>query len=215
MPVRIIDLSMPISERTPVFPGYPPPIVHPWALREREGYFANILMMIEHAGTHVDAPVHFIEKGRPIDQVDLNKFMGPGVVLDFSDLKPKSTITRELLEARISGIEVEERYVVLLYTGYSSKAGTPEWFEHPGLGSDAAKLLVEKGIKAVGIDAPSIDHAPFEAHRVLLGAGVPIYENLTNLEKLIGVKRFKFIGLPLKIVGGSASPVRAIAVVEE
>ena len=110
---------------------------------------------------------------------------------------------------------------VLVYvwvTGYASsmtKAGTPEWFNHPGLDESGAKYLAEKNINAVGIDAPSIDQAPFPGHKTLLPKGIVIYENLTNLKELLGKPGFQFIGIPLKIINGSASPVRAIAIIEE
>ncbi len=70
-------------------------------------------------------------------------------------------------------------------------------------------------MNAVGIDAPSIDYEPFPAHNILLPKGIVIYENLTNLKELLGKVGFQFIGLSLKIENGSASPVRAVAVLEE
>ncbi len=136
--------------------------------------------------------------------------------MDASKLERRGTITRALIEEQLGRLNVKPGpgWIILFHTGYDRLAGRPEWFNHPGLGEDAARYLVELGVNAVGIDAPSIDHEPFPAHRILLSNSIPIYENLTNLDKLVG-RVFQFIAFPLKIVRGSASPVRAVAVLEE
>ena len=205
---------MEIKTNTPVFPIYPIPIVHTWTNIKEHGFYSNLLVLVEHAGTHVDSPAHVVEGGETIDLISLERFMGEGIVVDTSALPPKASITRPFLEEALRGHGVGKGWVVLVMTGYDSKAGTPQWFEHPGLDETAADYLVELGVNAVGIDAPSVDHPPYPAHERLLRSGVVIYENLTNLKPLIG-KRFKFIGVPLRIVRGSASPVRAVAILEE
>ncbi len=215
--MKIVDLTMTISDRTPVFPGYPQPIVHKWTSISEQGYYSNILVFVEHTSTHVDAPAHFIENSPTIDEVSLDKFIGKGVVLDFHDLGDNTVITRKMIEEELRKLNVKPGpgWIILFYTGYDKYAGTDKWFKHPGLGEDASRYIAELGVNAVGIDAPSIDHEPFPAHKILLPKGIVIYENLTNLDKLIGVVGFKFIGVPLKIHRGSASPVRALAIVEE
>jgi len=205
---------MEIKTNTPVFPSYPIPIVHTWTSVKEHGFYSNLLVLAEHTGTHVDAPAHVLEGGETIDLIPLERFMGEGIVVDASALPPKASITKSFLEEALRGHGVGRGWIVLIMTGYEAKAGTPQWFEHPGLDGTAADYLAELGINAVGIDAPSVDHPPYPAHEKLLRSGVAIYENLTNLKPLIG-KRFKFIGVPLKIVKGSASPVRALAVLEE
>jgi kynurenine formamidase len=212
--IKVVDLSMEIRTNTPVFQIYPIPIVHTWTNIREHGFYSNLLMLVEHTGTHVDAPAHVIEGGETIDSMPLERFMGDGVVVDASALPPKASITRALLEEALRRRGVGRGWVVLVMTGYDSKAGTPQWFEHPGLDGEAADYLVELGVNAVGIDAPSMDHPPYPAHERLLRRGILIYENLTNLRPLID-KRFKFIGVPLRIAKGSASPVRAIALLEE
>ena len=101
---------------------------------------------------------------------------------------------------------------MLFLTGYTAKDRTQGWMEHPDLTKDACKFLIEKKVKAVGFDAPSPDHAPFEGHKTLLPKGIVIFENLANLQKLLN-KRFFFVGTPLKLVGGTASPCRPVALV--
>jgi kynurenine formamidase len=214
MVLKVIDLSMEIKTGSPVFPGYPTPIVHPWTTIREHGYYSNILQFVEHTATHVDAPAHFIEGAPTIDAVPLERFMGRGIVVDASHLPPKASITREFLEKALSGRSVGRGWIVLIMTSYDRKAGTPEWFNHPGLDESGARYLAELDVNAVGIDAPSIDHEPFPAHRILLQKGIVIFENLTNLELVKG-REFMFYAFPLKIVKGSASPVRAVAIIEE
>ena len=100
---------------------------------------------------------------------------------------------------------------VILNTGWASRWGTPEYFtDHPCLSAASAEFLVECGVHLVGIDMPSVDRPPFPAHLALLGNGVVIVENLTNLRE-IGADEFELAALPLSLVGRDGSPVRAIA----
>ncbi|AIF70013.1 hypothetical protein PAP_08125 [Palaeococcus pacificus DY20341] len=207
--MKLVDLSMSLSKETPTYPGDPKVEIKPWASIGKDGYYMNALSFGEHSGTHVDAPAHFIKSGATIEEVPLERFMGNALVIDVSNLPPKAEITRGVLLDKLGGREVKDK-IVLIYTGYSKKAKSEEW---RGLSRDGAELLVELSIKAVGIDAPSIDH-DFEAHKALLANKVLIFENLINLEKLIG-KEFTFIAFPLKIKNGSGSPVRAVAILED
>ncbi len=212
--MKVIDLSMPIeSLKTPMFPTYPKPLKTIFSTIETHGFNSNVWIFVEHTSTHVDAPIHFIKDGDTIDKIPVDTYVGWATVLDFSNVPPKHEISSEELEERIRSLpfRVEKGWILLLYTGYSYKAGTDEWYNHPGLSEDACRYLLKLGVKAIGIDAPSPDHEPFPAHRILLPRGVAIYENLINLDKLIN-KKFLFIGLPLKLVEGTASPVRAVAV---
>lgn len=214
---KVIDLSMPIeSLNTPVFPGYPQPLKTIFTIRETHGYNSNVWVFVEHTSTHVDAPHHFIDDGPTIDKVPPENYVGWATVLDLSDVPPEHEVSEDEIKAKVesSPVKVGEGWVLLLYTGYSSKAGTPEWFKYPALSEGACKYLVKLGIKALGVDAPSPDRAPFPAHNILLPRGIAIYENLINLEKLIG-KKFLFVGLPLKLVGATATPVRAVALIQE
>ena len=189
----IIDLSMELSENILVYPGDPKVEIKAWSTIEKDGYYMNTLFVGEHTGTHVDAPAHFIEGGKTIDEMPLDKFIGEGAVIDVSKLD------RDILPEDIT----ENAEILLLYTN-----GAEVY-----LSEESAKHLVNLGVKALGIDKPSIDR-DFRAHRVLLANEVVIFENLVNLEKLIG-KEFTFIGVPLKIKNGSGSPVRAFAIIKE
>ncbi|WP_297474669.1 cyclase family protein [Thermococcus sp.] len=186
----IIDLSIPISEETPVYPDDPPVNVRLWAVIDRDGYYMNVLKMGEHTGTHVDAPAHFIPGGKTVDELPLEKFIGEGLVLDVRGGEGEI----KLDEIPDSGYFDR---VVLFLTGGRE------------LSPEVALFLVAEGAKAVGTDSMSIgDEA---VHKILLSAEVPVFENLAGLEALLG-REFTFIALPLKIEGGSGSPVRAVAV---
>jgi len=189
----IVDLSLPLGENTPVYPGDPEVKVKPWAFIERDGYYMNALKLGEHSGTHVDAPAHFIPGGKTIDEMPLEKFIGEALVIDVRDGEGTVKLD-ELPDFPYRG------RIVLLLTGGRE------------LSPEAALFLVAEGVKAVGTDAMSIGDET--VHTVLLAAEVPIFENLTNLEVLLG-RTFTFVGLPLGIEGGSGSPVRAVAIVED
>jgi kynurenine formamidase len=210
--LRIVDLSTPIDDGMRVYPGDPRTIIYTWASRSLHGYYANLVVMSDHAGTHVDAPAHFVEGGQTVDLVPVEKFVGRGVVVDVSWVDGE--VSEEIIRRELSrlGGRIGVGWFVFFYTGYSSR-GSGE--DYPVLSVDAALMLASRGVNGVGIDAPSIDREPYMVHKLLLERSVVIYENLVNLDKLLGCVGFMFIGLPLKIGGGSASPVRAIAVVEE
>ena len=187
----IIDLSHSLSESTPVYPDDPPVSLKLWAVIDRDGYYMNVLKMGEHSGTHVDAPAHFIPGGKTIDEMPLEKFIGEGIVLDVRGGDGPVRLDK-IPDGGYFG------KVVLFLTGGR------------GLSPEVALFLVAEGARAVGTDAMSIgDDA---VHKILLSAEVPVFENLANLESLLGVE-FTFVALPLRIEGGSGSPVRAVAIV--
>ncbi len=187
----IVDLSVPLSEDTPVYPDDPRVSIRLWAVIDRDGYYMNVLKMGEHSGTHVDAPAHFVPGGKTIDEMPLEKFIGEGTVIDVS--------------VGNGPVKLDE----IPDSGYYSKVVL---FMTNGreLSPEVALFLVAEGIKAVGTDAISIGDET--VHRILLSEEVPVFEGLTNLEKLVG-KTFTFVAFPLKIEGGSGSPVRAVAMV--
>jgi Predicted metal-dependent hydrolase len=207
-----VDLTMVIGRGTAVYPGDPPVAVLPWSRADLHGYYSNVLFFPEHVATHVDAPAHFVPGGKTVDQIDVSKFFGRFIALDFSRTPQRGSIgVREFEEALPRGVELGPGWVVLFKTGYDAYAGTEKWFEHPDLSPELAEHLAGLGVNAVGVDAPSPDHEPYEVHRVLLGREVLIYENLTNLGAVVG-RTGQFMGLPIKVAGGSGAPVRAVAV---
>lgn len=190
----------------PVFPGDPEFSTSPAATVAGEGFAVTSLHLSTHTGTHVDAPAHVLPGGQTLDDLPLDLFTGPCVVVDAVGVSP---IGPELLPASFA-----PGTVVLFRTGWDTHGGTPAEFEHPSLTVAAAVRLRELGVRTVGIDCASVD-APgsLDVHRILLGVpGDPgvIVENLTNLGRLPR-DGFTFSAFPLRIHAADGSPVRAVA----
>jgi kynurenine formamidase len=206
-PRRIVDLSQPVGPDTPVFPGDGPVRIE--IVDETTMNLSRIELSV-HTGTHMDAPFHFFQGAATIDRVPLERCMGLAVLIDLRSIPAGSEIRRDHLESRRDTLR--HARIAVLHTGWSKQWGSQRYFrDHPRLSGDAAEFLVDSGVELTAVDMPSVDQAPYLAHKVLLGAGVPIVENLTNLDA-IGADLFELIVLPLKLAGRDGSPVRAIAV---
>lgn len=228
---EIIDLSQEIFTGMPVFPGLPEVNITLHASHEQwEGIThsdvvspaVNRLEMGEHTGTHVDAISHMARqyRGQSIDTMPLAMFYTDGICLDLSHKGLRELIEPADLERALAGagLEIKPGDTVLLYTDhYRRTFGTDDWPHGPGLSAAAARWLGQQQIAAFGVEpmAPGVRHVSNkEVHHICGELGFTHYENLINLHQLIGRGRFRFIGLPLKIRGGTGSPVRAVAVFE-
>ncbi len=229
--IEIIDLSQEIFTGMPVFPGLPEVGITIHASHEQlDGITdsdvvspaVNRLELGEHTGTHVDAINHMARqyRGQSIDTMPLTMFYTEGICLDLShkgllDLIETADLERALSDARL---EIRRGDTVLLYTDHYRRAyGTDNWHKGPGISVEATRWLGQQEIAAFGVEPACpgvIDVSNKEVHRICGELGFTHYENMTNLYQLIGRGRFRFIGLPLKIRGGTGSPVRAIAVFE-
>lgn len=229
--LEIIDLSQDIFPGMPVFPGLPQVEITVHASHEQwEGITdsdvvspaVNRLEMGEHTGTHVDAISHMARQYREqsIDTMPLAMFYTEGVCLDLSYKGLRELIGPSDLERALSlgRLEIKQGDTVLLYTDHNRRAfGTDDWHHGPGISGEAARWLGQQRVAAFGVEtaSPGVRHVSNkEVHHVCGELGFTHYENLVNLHQLIGRGRFRFIGLPLKIRGGTGSPVRAIAVFE-
>jgi len=205
--MRIWDISEPLEPSTSTFPG-DTPFSQEWVLRQESGGSCNVstIRMSVHVGTHTDAPLHFDVAGADIAAVDLSSYLGRCRVVDVRGegsppLVPAAALTADVLRGA-------ER--ILLRTRDRHDHRT--WDEgFTAVGPDAARALAAAGVRLVGIDTPSMDHATsreLDGHHVLHEGGVAILENLD----LTGVPAgdYELIALPLRIVGGDSSPVRAI-----
>jgi len=180
----------------------------------------NRLELGEHTGTHVDAINHMARqyRGQSIDTMPLAMFYTEAICLDVSHKSLRELIEPADLERARSeaDLEIKQGDTVLLYTDHYRRAfGTADWHNGPGVSTDATRWLGQQGIAAFGVEpaSPGVRHVSnTEVHRICGEMGFTHYENLVNLYLLIGRGRFRFIGLPLKIRGGTGSPVRAIAV---
>jgi kynurenine formamidase len=235
---KIVDLSHAFGPRTLYWPTSPTKFaLEKLASGQTPGgyfYSANSLCTPEHGGTHLDAPVHFSEKGRSAAEIPLEQLVAPAVVIDVS---AKATADRNYRLTPDDVRTFEKQHgaitrgsIVLLRTGWSRYwpdakkylgDDTPKdasKLSFPSYGAEAAKLLVEeRRVAALGIDTASIDYGPstdFMVHRIAGANNVPGLENLTNLDQL-PARGALVVALPMKIEGGSGGPLRAIALVKK
>jgi len=217
MPVRIIDLTHPIEHGSLSYPGDPPAEITPQDSISSVGYNTTRLNFSSHHGTHLDAPFHFFDDGKTLDDLPLEWFYGPARVVDLapqSILEPATEITRAMLEPFAEAFQVGAR--VLLRTGWDQRFGGPEFYEdYPSLSLDAARWIASRRIRLLGLDTPSPSVDTLEVHQILLGEAseIILVEALANLDLL--PEKVIFCAFPLKIVGGDGSPVRAVAILEE
>ena len=215
---KIVDLTLALSPKIRMFPTYPPFTVLSWTKRETYGFESETIFMSTHTGTHIDVPSHFHAGGRRLHEFDVSEFFADALVLDFRHKKPKTHITAEDIRSSFpkAGRGSRTPEMVILRTGWDKNVNAPNYYkESIGLSKDGAQFLVKKSLKIVGIDGPNIDHPEgldYPAHNTLLSSGVCVVENIQNLNK-VGTERFMFVGLPLRIVDASGSPIRAVAIV--
>jgi kynurenine formamidase len=229
---EIVDLSQEIFSGMPVFPSLPEVKITVHASHEEwdgitdSGTISpavNRLELGEHTGTHVDAINHMARefRGQSIETMPLTMFYTEGICLDLTDKGLRELIETVDLEQALSAanLEIKAGDTVLLYTDhYRRTYGTDAWQNGPGISTDAARWLGQKRIAAFGVEtmSPGVRGVSNkEVHHICGELGFTHYENMINLYQLIGRGRFRFIGLPLKIRGGTGSPVRAIAVFEQ
>lgn len=199
--VSIIDLSVPLNEQTPVYPGDPATSIKPAGVFVEDGYNDHLISVGTHVGTHIDAPFHMIADGKTLDQIPVEQFVGRGCYIEAKDGFD--------LEA-IKQADIREGDIVLFHTGIIARYKEPSYYEkYPKLPEDIARYLVDMKVKMVGMDMSGPDHEPFKTHKILLGGGVLIIENLTDLDQLAD-KEFTVYALPIKLEVDGA-PARVIA----
>lgn len=213
--IKIVDLSIPIDEKTPFYPGDPEPSVCLASRIAVDGFNVSKLELGSHTGTHCDAPYHFLEDGKKIDELPLSHFVGAASLIDVRGIAGE--ISWQEIKTRISETGLERR--VLIHTGWSEHRGKERYFDHPYLSGEACRELVERGAILIGIDAINIDRTPpdgvvdrenFPCHQILSQAEGIIIENLTGLDQLSGNKTY-ISALPLNLVGSDGSPARVVA----
>lgn len=198
-----------------------------------KGYFYSSydLKTSEHSGTHLDAPIHFAEGQAAVDDLALDDLVGPAVVIDVAEKTEAEAdyllSLEDIAAAEAADGPIPADSILLVRTDWSTRwpdrlaymgddtPGNADDLHFPGIAPDAARALVERGVKAVGIDTASLDHGPstdFMTHRILNGAGVAGLENLTNLGRLPARGAY-VVAMPMKIRGGSGGPCRVTALV--
>lgn len=194
------------------------------------GYFysAYTIATPEHGGTHLDAPIHFAEGQDTAEAVALERLVAPAVVIDIQEAatsNPDALLqTTDIEEFEAAHGRIRPGTIVLVRTGWAARwpdverylgddtPGDASKLHFPGISESAARTLVERDVAAVGIDTASLDHGPskdFVAHRVLMEAGIPGFENVADLTQ-VPPRGARVIALPMKIAGGSGAPLRIV-----
>ena len=229
---EIIDLSQEIYEGMPVYKDLPQVKMTIHNSHEEWNGIKNPktktpavhkLELGEHTGTHVDAINHMEiqHKGKSIDKMPLSMFYTEGICLDFSNKGLKELIEPSEIEiaCEMAHIEIKKGDTFLFYTDHFRKNYNSEnWSNGPGITAASARWLGEKEIAAFGVETMSLGVSGIsnkEVHHICGEMNFTHYENMINLHLLIGKGRFRFIGFPLKIKGGTGSPVRAVAIFEK
>ena len=206
---RIYDISTPVRNGGVVYPGNPEIRIQPQqAISAGAGANVSAIAFGSHTGTHVDAVKHFIDDGQTVDQIPLERFIGPAILLEFPDAL-MSVGAADLERHDLSG-----HTRVLLRTRNSSFLDGPEFVkDYTYLAPDGAEYLVSRGVELVGIDYFSIEQfhsGHHRTHRTLLERGVVIVEGLSLSEPAAGA--YQLICLPLRLAGLDGAPARAVLI---
>jgi len=211
-----IDLSHPIADKMPVFPGTPDVNIKQFSTVEKEGFAEKELELATHIGTHMDAPAHMIDGGKTLDQYQVSDFTGRAYIITFSQDDLEGLEQDEYLSQFEN--EIREADFIILKTDWSEKWGSDAYFkDYPALDKSGAEYLSSFRIKGIGLDAISIDqhdNENYDAHHIILGNEILIIENLTGLDK-IRSSFFNLFVFPLKIVDSDGSPLRAVAEIKD
>jgi arylformamidase len=211
---QIIDLSYPITDDMLVYPQMERPVMQWLGKVNSEGYNLTRFSMTTHTGTHVDAPTHFLEDVAAIDAIPLDRLFGTAVMFRYKQSPKSQEIMLDDLTGE--GFELEQGSIFVMYTGIQKFAETSDYNElFPVPSNDLLYYLINKKIKAYMTDATAVDTVSSqrnEKHLILLKAGIPIVENLTNLHRLPEKRPFFISALPIRLAGREGAPCRAVAV---
>jgi len=208
---RIVDLSHPMTDHMPVFPGDPEVTFRQVHSIRETGYNVTQVCTGTHAGTHIDVPRHCIHDEHGVDEIALDALVGPTEVLDLPGKAPASDITAADLDPFTDRVTAGSR--VLLRTGWSRRFGEDGFFtEFPGITEGAALWLTKRGVRLLGIEQPSVHREHHqEVHKALLSTGMVLIETIANLHELT-CDRVYLVALPLRLVGLDGSPARVVAI---
>ncbi|MBI1984714.1 MAG: cyclase family protein [Candidatus Wildermuthbacteria bacterium] len=213
-----IDLSYPIEEGMLTFdaPWHSAVSIRQMGRIDVEGRESRMISFGSHTGTHIDAPLHFLKKGKSIDTIPLNRLIGKVVFADFSHLKENEQVTKAMLES----FEIGERMIFRF--GWGKFWGEKKFYAgYPFFSAEAAEYLVSRGAKLIGYDTPSPDDSRIELkgenlgsdrdspiHKLFLKHGIILIEYVANLQTVEDLYGWNIIALPLRITGGDGSPAR-------
>ena len=220
--VELIDLTLTLgSSRVTPVPGLVGVSMEPLQTHQTHARSNTKLTLATHVGTHVDAPYHFHAGGATVDNMPLQRYMGPALLLDLRKLAKEKTpiAVSDLQQAGANPAALRGQIAVLFTAWAEHESGGPQFYsEGPYLSTEGAEYLATCAVNAVAVDFPIDKHPPtprstirdFPVHRLLLGRGIPLIENLINLDKLLG-RRFELWALPIKLKDGDGAATRAVA----
>jgi len=214
---RIVDLTHQLAQTGLSYSAGHPSFTSEQVMSlARDGSNVSRITIGSHTGTHLDAPIHFVEGAATISDADLSSLVGPAIVVDVRGKESYGVITWDDIAPKKD--ELSPEVALLLCTGWSQHWGKEEYTTSPYLSEEAAQKIVECGVRVVGIDVFCIDGGAsndsgkaFPVHRLLLGSGILIAENLTNVEALLDGSAYLVSLLPLNLQGCDGSPIRAVA----
>jgi arylformamidase len=213
--VRAVDLTHAFVNGMPVFPGLPDPAFEPIANVEDDGYAMTSYRMLNHIGTHVDAPAHQIAGGDTLDEIGLERLVTDAVTIDVSQRDPHGPVPLAELEPHLDRVQAGD--IVLFYSDNARNYGTDAyWTGWSFPDADAARALIDRGVSAVGFDGPSadpVDSTTMDLHRIWLGAGRMILENVNNLDQLPA--RAPIVVAPMKVAAANGAPARIFALLPD
>src|SRR6202012_699700 len=224
---QVIDLTYAINDKLVPWPGDGKFFeAKDNATVAKNGVFTRSFWMLEHYGTHLDAPIHFPPGTIPVDKIPVKQFFGPAVVIDVQSESAKNAdylldaAQVEAWESRHGKIPAGA--IVLLRTGWASRWPDVKRYRNqdaqgkmhfPGFSVEAVKLLLDRKVSGLGCDTLSVDYgasSDYPLHHLGLGAGVYNLENLRDLSELPETGAFLIVA-PIKLEGGSGGPVRVFA----
>ena len=205
MASRYYDVTVPISARLPVWPGDPKVRLERSRFADGDNVVHSLRLHLgNHTGTHVDAPRHMLEGGATLDQIPIERWLGPARVL--------AVEAPQVGAEELAGVDLEGIDKVLFKTANAGKLHEPEFdTDFVALTPSGARLLVERGVRLVGIDYLGIEaysSEDFATHHILLGAGVLIIEGLDLARVPPG--DYELLCLPLAIERGDGAPARVV-----
>ena len=210
--LRLVDLSQDLYHGVPNFACDPQTAIFTHLIIADRGYNNAVIVTGTHQGTHLDAPYHFFDDGKTIEQLDLRRGFGPAWVLDFTHKKPKEEITVDDLKAY--GDKVAKGSRLIFHTGWDKVFPERRYFsDQPYLGIETCQYIADRGVNCIAIDAPTIYPEQYiPVHHTLLNknAEVLIIESLMGLDRLEG-DRIILMSFPLRIVKRDGAPLRAMA----
>ena len=215
--MKIIDLTLTVSEKIPTFPGSPKPNFIEWETIAKDGYNLELLFLSSHTGTHIDAPFHFVKNGKKIHEILPERLVNEAIMIKVRKKANQAISKSDIQKFEQKNGKIDNGSTIVFQTGWQKNLSKEFYFtRNPGLSASAAKYLVSKKINLVGIDSPSIDlgrDSKFSVNHILAKNNILIVENLANLNK-INSTNFHLITTPLKLKNATGSPIRAFAFVD-